>query len=119
MGYYLGSIIVCILVGLFLKYMKVDYPFSRAVLVLIVLNLVAGISLVENISQNQRPEINGGIGLTNGLTKLIISEDGWSHELFKKAFDQSILFTMILLFVYFIILIAESKLRRKTKDSAS
>lgn len=45
---------------------------------LIVLNLVAGVSLVENISQNQRPEINDGIGLTNGLTKLIISEDGWS-----------------------------------------
>lgn len=117
MTFYMGSIVVTVIIGLLFKYSRLSHPFSRAVLMLIILNVIASICLLENIVQNQNPVLNDGIGITNSLAYLIIGEDGWSHELFKSAFDQSIFMTKILLAVYLILLITEEKWPRKKRKS--
>ncbi|HZG86729.1 hypothetical protein [Paenibacillus sp.] len=113
MLFYVGLLTIGLAIWYVFKEIDIEYPFSRAVLMIIVLNLIGGMSLVENIALNMDPVANDGLFLSNAVVKLILREDGWSQELYRQAFQHSVQITFGLLFLYIVALVFES--RRKTQ----
>ncbi|MBM6617179.1 hypothetical protein JR050_05760 [Bacillus sp. RD4P76] len=79
------------------------------------LSILATVSLAQNYTQSLIPEANDGIGISNKMAYWIIGEDGWSQEMFKTIFEQSIFISIILIAAYPIVLTIEAKLSRKAE----
>jgi hypothetical protein len=88
----------------------IKYPFSKGIGLAIALSILAVVSLAQNYTQSQIPEANDGISISNKMAYWIIGEDGWSQEMFKYTFEQSIHLSLILIAAYPIVLILEAKL---------
>ncbi|MDX5476664.1 MAG: hypothetical protein LPK00_14110 [Bacillaceae bacterium] len=93
--------------------LKIVNPVSKVVGIAIAFSIVATISLGQNYTQSLIPEANDGMSISNKLAYLIIGEDGWSQEVFRYVFDFSLYVSLILILVYPIVLVIESKLARK------
>ncbi|MBB3113106.1 hypothetical protein FHS18_005209 [Paenibacillus phyllosphaerae] len=89
------------------------YSFSKGVALAAGISLLALVCLAQNYTQSLIPEANDGISVSNQIAYWIIGEDGWSHELFLEKFKQSIYLTGILIILYPVILVAESKFSSK------
>jgi len=113
MLFYVGLLTIGLAIWYVFKEIDIEYPFSRAVLSVIVLNLIGGMSLVENIAMNMKPVENDGLFLSNAVAKLILRDERWSQELFREAFQHSVQITIGLLFLYIVALVFES--RRRTQ----
>jgi hypothetical protein len=88
----------------------IRYPYSKGIALTTGLSLLAVVCLAQNYTQSLIPEANDGIAISNQIAYLIIGEDGWSHDLFRRTFKQSIYLTLILFLTYPLILVSESKL---------
>jgi len=98
---------------IFLRKAGILYAYSNGIMLAIALSLLANVCLAQNYTQSLISERNDGIGISNQVAYWIIGEDGWSENLFQKSFEQSVYVTLLLLAVYVIVLLVESRLRRK------
>lgn len=97
-----------------IKRYGIPNPYTKGVGLAIAFSLLAAISLAQNYTQSLIPEANDGMGISNQLAYWIIGEDGWSQEMFKKSFERSTYISLLLMAAYPIVLLIESKTRRKT-----
>lgn len=89
------------------------YSFSKGVALTAGISLLAVVCLAQNYTQSLIPEANDGISISNQIAYWIIGEDGWSREMFLNKFKQSIFFTGIIIILYPVILVTESKFSLK------
>lgn len=98
------ALIVLILWGIYIFVMKKkldeEFLISKALIPLIMICFLSTICLGINYVSSAIPSINDGIGIHNFLAGLIIGEDNWSIELFKKYFNFSVYINVILIFIY-------------------
>lgn len=94
------------------------YPYSKGIALGTGLSLLAAVCLAQNYTQSLIPEVNDGIGISNQVAYWIIGEDGWTKEMFRKSFEQSVYFTLLLLVAYPLVLIVESKSIKKASIRA-
>ncbi len=89
------------------------YPFSKGFAMATGISLLTVACLAQNYTQSLIPVANDGIAISNQIAYWIIGEDGWSHDLFLNTFKLSIFFTGIIIILYPVILVAESKFSSK------
>lgn len=106
-------IIIAILLFVFLHKQADKYKFSKTILILLMVSVLANVSLAQNYTQSLIPGIEDGIGISNKLAYYIITDDGWgnywSKELFYRAYDYSITVSGIIIILFIILLFMESK----------
>lgn len=107
-----GCVIFIIIEVVLLNKFGVHKPYSKGIVLAIVLSVAAAISLGQNYTQSLIPEANDGIDISNALAYWIIGEDLWSIEKFKNYFEWSTFITIILVIVSPIVLIIESKFKK-------
>lgn len=97
----------------------VIYPYSKGVALAGGASLLAAICLAQNYTQSliPNPEVNDGIAISNRVAYWIIGEDGWSIEIFRNSFNQSISLTLCLLTAYPFVLVVESKFIKKATNA--
>lgn len=88
-------------------------PFSKGIGIAIALSILGAGSLGQNYTQSLIPEANDGLGISNAIAYWIIGEDGWSQEMFRNAFELSLYISLILIVIYPIVTVIETKLQRK------
>lgn len=113
MFFIIGCFIALIIFVLAIQRLGIKNPFSKGIGLAIALSFLAAISLAQNYTQSLIPEVNDGIGISNKMAFWIIGEDGWSQEMFKYIYEQSIHISLILIASYPIVLMLESKLGKK------
>ncbi|WP_374723474.1 hypothetical protein [Calidifontibacillus erzurumensis] len=106
------SLIVIIISVIFFRKYGISNSISKGVAIAIALSFLAVICLAQNYIESLIPEINDGIGISNKVAYWIIGEDGWSIELFRKFFENSVYLTLFLIIAYPIVFLFESKLKR-------
>ncbi|SDT00057.1 hypothetical protein SAMN05444162_2811 [Paenibacillaceae bacterium GAS479] len=108
---------VCLVGAALLAYLmkksQVQYPCAKAVTLLIFGSLLSNISLAQNFTQSQIPEVNDGIAISNRISYWIIGEGNWSPERFGAFYEQSVFITIALMFVYVFVLMIESRIKNK------
>lgn len=104
---FLPSIVVIISALLIITYYKTRSlrEISKIILFVCLFSIYSSISLFDNYVSTTFEE-QDGISISNTLSYLYIGEDGWSVELFRRIYDQALLVTGILIFVYLLILVA-------------
>jgi hypothetical protein len=85
-----------------------DGKYSTGILPLLLFSIVANVALSQNYTQSLIPEANDGIGISNSLAAFLISEEHWSHELFKTYYLNSTSISIVLIVVYMIFLALEN-----------
>jgi uncharacterized membrane protein len=88
-------------------------PYSKGVLLALLITVVAAVCLAENYATSLIPEANDGIGLSNPMAYWIIGEDGWSRESFKAWYVKSVYLTLLLIVAYPVVLTLESPGHRR------
>lgn len=111
MFFYICSIAATILIAFGYKFLGGRYPFSRAITLLVLINIVVGLGLLENAVYNQDPTKNDGFGISNVIAYAVIGEGHWSQELFKQKFMFSIHFTIVLIIVLLVTMAIEGVTR--------
>lgn len=114
MFFLLGCLIIIAVSIAVLRKKGVLYPFSKGIALAIGLSLLTAVCLSQNYTQSLIPEANDGIGISNQISYWIIGEDGWSNNMFRKWFEQSVYFTLFLLAAYPLVLMVESKEVKKS-----
>ncbi|ANE45647.1 hypothetical protein SY83_04290 [Paenibacillus swuensis] len=104
-----GCILAIVLITFMLKKKGIRQPFSKGIALALGFSLLAVACLGQNYTQSLIPEVNDGIGISNPVAYWIIGEVRWTHELFKKTFEQYIYITLLLLAAYPIVRVAENK----------
>lgn len=104
---FLPSIAVIIFALLIITYYKTRSlrEISKIILFVCLFSICSSISLFDNYVSTTFEE-QDGISISNTLSYLYIGEDGWSVELFRRIYEQALLVTGILIFVYLLILVA-------------
>lgn len=82
------------------KKMSEGFRFSKALLPLVLVSYLVTIDLGINYVAGAIPKLNDGIGLHSRFAFLIIGEDGWSIELFRKIYDASFTISIVLTMIY-------------------
>ena len=107
---FIAGSIVFILVSVFvMNKANVINPFSKGILLGIVLSLLANISLAENVANNLQPEINDGYSIRSGIARWILGDDGGVLTDFKSAFTTSINFTLLFLVLFVVVIVIETR----------
>jgi hypothetical protein len=88
-------------------------PFSKTVSIAIALAVLSVLALSQNYTQSLIPEANDGIGISNQLAYWIIGETQWTQEMFKSFYDQSTYLALLLILLYPVVLLAETKLKKR------
>jgi predicted neutral ceramidase superfamily lipid hydrolase len=105
-----------ILFYLFKRFLKKDTYKSTYALVLFLTSLLFNVALAQNYNFSFFPyPANDGISITNMLAYYVFGEShfgNWSTELFRNAYELSTMISLILLFVYIVLLIIEGKGKR-------
>jgi hypothetical protein len=86
--------------------------YSKGIMFCIGLSLLATICLAQNYTQSLILEVNDGLSISNRIAWWIIGEDGWSIELFRNSFEQSMYVSLYLIIFYPFVLFGESKFRK-------
>lgn len=111
--------LIFIIISIFtIKRVGISNPYSKGFALAIVLSIVAVVCLAQNYTQSLIPEANDGIGISNQVAYSIIGEDGWSQDKFRDIFEKSIYLTFILIVAYPVVLIVETKLKKKVTSGA-
>lgn len=115
---FIGLVIFITMVLLVFLYKRSDkFKFSKTLLVPFMVSILANVSLAQNYSQSLIPGIQDGIGISNKLAYYIITDDGWginwSKELFKRVYDYSIIISGIIIILFILVLLIESKLKNE------
>lgn len=113
MAFVLGSLVIFIISVLVIKKFGIKNPFSKGIGMAIAISILAVVNLAQNYTQSLIPQANDGLGISNKMAYWIIGEEGWSQEIFKNTFDQSVYISILLIAAYPIVLIIESKFGRK------
>ena len=87
--------------------------FSTALLPVLLFSIVANVALAQNYTQSLIPEANDGMGISNPLAYFLISDDRWSPELFRSAYNISTTITILFLIIYSLALVLEKVYMRK------
>ena len=106
-------IIIVFFIGITIAAIQKKVKFSTALLPLLLFSIVANVALAQNYTQSLIPGANDGMGISNRLAYFLIGDDGWSHELFRSAYNFSTTITIILLIAYSLILVIETVYKRK------
>ena len=114
MVFVIGCLVALIISILVIRRLGIKNPFSKGLAISIAVSILAFVSLAQNYTQSLIPGTNDGIGISNQMAYWIIGEDGWSQELYKNMFEQSIYISLLLIAAYPIVLMIESKLGKKT-----
>lgn len=109
MNFLFISIVVVGLAILLFKKQNSQHPFFLGCWIGIALAVVATVSLGQNYTQSLIPEANDGIGISNTVAYWIIGEEHWSVDQFKRAFERSMYFTLILIILSPLVYFLESK----------
>jgi len=113
----LTVIIVLIGYSLLLFRNKETKEYSKIILVALIISILSNLALLENyMSSLINQKLGEGIGISNVIAYLIIREDGWSIDVFHKFYNNSLVISVILLFIYVTVLLIEQikhKLRHK------
>lgn len=109
---FVGLVLVFVALLLFYLYRQADsLKFTKTVLPLLILSIMANISLAQNYTQSLIPGANDGIGISNFMASWIITDSGWgdswSVELFKKAYDTSMGVSLIVLLSFVVSMVME------------
>lgn len=115
MEFLFGCLVLIIIAVSAFRRNRIKTPYSKGMGIAIALSILVVISLAQNYTQSLIPEANDGIGISNQLAYWIIGENGWSQDSFRNIFEKSIYFSLILIAVYPIVLVTESKLERKSE----
>ena len=82
---------------------------SKSILFILLISIIINISLAQNYTNSQIP--NDGIGISNTLAYLIITDDGWgrfwSVEVFRSAYNISTRVTIGLLILFGVTLLID------------
>jgi low affinity Fe/Cu permease len=113
MAFVFGSLVILIISVLVIRRFGIINPFSKGIGIAIAISILAVVSLAQNYTQSLIPEANDGLGISNKMAYWIIGEEGWSQEMFKNMFEQSVYISLLLIAAYPIVLIIESKFNRK------
>ena len=114
---YIAGSIIFILVSVFvMNKSNVINPFSKGILLGIVLSLLANLSLAENVANNLQPEKNDGYSIRNGIARWILGDDGGALADFKSAFATSINFTLLFLVLFVVVVVIETRTNKKKGD---
>ncbi len=113
MAFVFGSLVILLISVFVIQRLGIKNPYSKGISIAIALSILAVVSLAQNYTQSLIPEANDGIGISNKMAYWIIGEDGWSQEMFKNMFEQSVYISLLLISSYPIVLIIESKFGRK------
>jgi len=111
----LSLIIIAASILAFRKF-AVRHPYSKGLLLAILVAIAAVICLAHNDTQSRIHETNDGIGISNPIAYWIIGDNGWSQEKFRHAFERSIYFTLLAIIAYPAVLAAESKVKLGKKS---
>jgi hypothetical protein len=79
------------------------------ILITILLSLIANLCLAQNYTTSLIPGIHDGIGISNPVARLVIGEDGWSKDLFKNYFVNSVYLTIVLVAAFAVTYFLEAK----------
>lgn len=85
------------------------FEFSKALLPLVLVSYLVTIDLGINYIAGAIPGLNDGIGLHSRFAFLIIGENGWSIELFRKIYDTSFTISILLTLIYFGLMFVRSR----------
>lgn len=110
MVYLVGSIVFILISVFVMKKVDVINPFSKGILLGIVLSLLANISLAENVANNLQPEENDGYSIRNGIARWILGDDGGILVDFKSAFITSTYFTLLFVVLFVVVLVIETRI---------
>ena len=116
------SVLFIVVVGLFICLSRLtdNFKYSKTILVLALLSMTANISLAQNYTHSLVLGVQDGIGISNKIAYLIITDSDWGNrwsvELFKTFYDRSstLLILVIILFVFSIVI--ETKLNRSSTN---
>lgn len=113
MGFMFGCVVLIVSSILVFRNLRIINPISKGIGISIALSIFGAVSLGQNYTQSLIPEANDGIGISNEIAYWIIGEDGWTQEMFRNAFELSLYVALILIVMYPIILVIETKFSRK------
>jgi len=91
----------------------VRHPYSKGVLLAILITVTAAVCLAQNYTASLIPEANDGIGISNEPARWIIGEDGWSRESFKAWFENAMYLALLLIAAYPAVLALEARRERR------
>lgn len=110
---YTVPLFIMLLAYLFLLFRLEKWKtYSNGILVLCLLSIVGQISLAQTYTHSLIPGIYDGIGIANDISLIILGDDQWSVETFRRAYEWSTNITVGLIGLYMILLLIE-KWRRK------
>lgn len=92
---------------------RVTSPYSKGIFLAVVFSILAVVCLAQNYTQSLIQGAEDGISISNQVAYWLIGEDNWTVERFKEWFELSIYFTLFLIVIYPIVMIAEKRLNRK------
>lgn len=113
LGFLLTVCIALLLVLVLFKKCGVTRPFSRLVLLSLLFCVLATACLGVNYVQSLLPGLQDGIAVSNTLASFIVGEEQWSQEIFFQYFEGFMTTSMILMALYIIALMWESRTRGK------
>jgi hypothetical protein len=85
---------------------------SLGLLIAVLLSIVVNVGLAQNYTQSLITEVNDGISISNFVAEWIIVSEIWSTELFKSYFENSLMITLLLIFLLLISLLFGRKKER-------
>lgn len=87
---------------------KRKMKMSQAVIPMIALAILSSVALGQNYTQSLISEVNDGIGISNFLAKFLLSEDGWTKEMFLSKFELYLGISIAFILLYFLLVIVEN-----------
>ncbi|MCB8817497.1 hypothetical protein [Desulfosporosinus shakirovi] len=116
------SVLIIVVVGLFiyLSSLTDNFKFSKTMLVLSLVSIMANISLAQNYTHSLLPGVHDGIGISNKIAYWIITDDDWrnrwSVELFKMFYDRSAILLILVISMLVLSIVIESRLDKSSTD---
>lgn len=82
---------------------------SKTLLPLVLFSILANIALAQNYTQSLISEVNDGIGISNFLAAFLLPDDYWTKALFLSRFEISLVISLVLVIIYFVLTVIENK----------
>jgi len=82
------------------KRMGDRFKLSEGLLPLVLISYLVAIDLSINYVAGAIPKLNDGISIHSRFAFLIIGEDGWTVDLFKRVYDISFTISILLTLIY-------------------
>jgi hypothetical protein len=110
MLFMLFCLAVVIISWIAFRMFHIRHPFSKGVAIAAALSMLSTICLAQNYTESLVPGGQDGIAVSNRIAYWIIGEDLWSVQLFRVYFESSIYITLMLIVLYPVVLVLETRL---------